>query len=146
MRLLFLLLIMPLCAFADQKENLKDFDYGSDFVNMLISLVFVIGLIILTAFFLKKLMRSRMKHINQANSIRVLERRALNQKASLYLVDVLGKGIVIAESQHGIQLITEFSSDVNIQELMETQIKEEKPSAAFSEILQKIKKKIRVQA
>ena len=82
----------------------KTYNYWGEFVNMLITLAFVLVLLFATVWFLKKIMRSRVHSLNRSNGIKILERRPLNSKASLYLIEILGKGVVIAESQAGIRL------------------------------------------
>lgn len=125
-----------------EAEATQDIDYFPDFLRMIVSLVFVIILILATTWFIKKFAKSRLRHMNQSNVIKIIERRVLHQKASLYLIDILGKGIVIAESNHGIHLITEFSADMNVEELANKIEISEKKNLNFSDILQKIKKKV----
>ncbi len=132
-------------AFADETINeitageSKSYNYWGEFANMLLTLGFVIILIFLTVWLLKKLMRSRMHSLNRSNGIKILEKRPLNPKAALYLIDVLGKGVVISESAAGIQLITEFTDTTKMQEmLMQQQLGKSSASlAAFSEKIKK---------
>ena len=112
----------------------KEYNYWKEFTNMLITLGFVLGLIIFTVWMLKKLMASRSKHLNASTSIKILERRALNQKAALYLVSIAGKEIMISESPAGVQMIC----DCPQQEKVEV-IEEEKPQQTFF-IAEKFKK------
>ena len=86
----------------------KTYNYWGEFVNMIITLLIIIGLIFLSVVVLKKIMRSRMQHVNRSAAIKVLERRAINQKTSLYLVDIAGKTVVIGESPAGLNLITDL--------------------------------------
>lgn len=111
--------------------------YLKEFFNMILTLVFVLSLAFISVFFLKKIMRSKMTHFNQATGIKILERRALNPKASLYLVDILGKGVVIGESQSGgIQLITEFPSNTDLELLLaqETELLAGKKKTPFKSL------------
>lgn len=136
---LFLLLFTPL--FAEDTINEitakqgQDYNYLSDFINMLFTLAFVIVLIFVTVWVLKKILRSRVQTLNRTNGIKILERRPLNQKSSLYLVDILGKGVVISESPSGIQVITEFAENVKIEKLFEQLQVEQKPRISFKETL-----------
>jgi flagellar biosynthetic protein FliO len=147
--LFFLLLFLcsPLCAETKGekieilKETLsesgsegKPYSYWHDFINMLFSLLFILIILGVSIWFLKRMMRSRLRHLNRSTSIKILERRPLSPKASLYLVEILGKGIVISESQNGIQTITEFGPEIHLEKLMTS---EEKPRLTFSEMLQK---------
>ncbi len=124
----------------------QTYNFGGQFVNMLLTLGFVLVLIFASVWLLKKIMRSRLQTLNRSNGIKILERRPLNPKASLYLVDILGKSIVISESAAGIHLVTEFAPDINAEELLEKLQEEQRASSpSFSAVLakklQKLKKK-----
>jgi flagellar biogenesis protein FliO len=116
----------------------QSYNYWGQFVNMLLSLGFILVLIFVSVYFLKRLMRSRIQHLNRSTGIKILERRALNSKASLYLIDVLGKGVVIAESQAGIQLVTELPNDVNVGEKLDELAEE--PTAIKESFAQKLRR------
>jgi len=119
----------------------QSYNYWSEFVNMLITLVFVLILIFATVWLLKKIMRSRAQTLNRTNGIKILERRPLNQKAALYLVDILGKGIVISESQAGIHVVSEFPENVKVEELLEQLQEENRSKGSFKEIFAKTVRK-----
>lgn len=142
----FLVLLLFICTplLADDTASLEvsTYNYGGQFVNMLLTLGFVLVLIFASVWFLKKIMRSRLQTLNRSNGIKILERRPLTPKASLYLVDILGKGVVISESPSGIQLVTEFPKEVNIQDLLDARQEEPKPGASFSASLANTIKKM----
>ncbi len=52
-------------------------------------------------------------------------------------MNILGKGVVIAESQAGVQLITEFSKEVDIDTLFDQILEEQTPRVSFRETLTK---------
>ncbi len=114
-------------------------NYWGEFTSMLMTLGVILLLIFVTVFVLKRLMRSRVKQLNSQAGIKVLERRALNAKASLYLVDVLGKGVVISESAAGIQLITELPEELDaVQALDDLQESDLEPGPSFAQKLRKL--------
>lgn len=120
------------------------YSYGSEVVNMLITLFFVLGLAFVSVIFMRKMMRSKMRGLNRGSGIKILERRALNQKTSLYLVDILGKGVVIGESQNGgLQLICEFppGTDLELKLAEEVQLKE-KPLVESKNFFKFFKKQV----
>ena len=114
-------------------EEGKGYNYMSEFVNMLLVLLLIVALLFATIFVLKRVMKARMHTASRTTSIRILERRALGQKSALYLVDILGKGVVISESAAGIQLVKEFSNDIEIGELMEQMLEEPEPRTPLKE-------------
>ncbi len=146
-RFLALPFLMCTSIFAEDMVDVEGstYNYGSQFVNMLLTLGFVLILIFASVWLLKKIMRSRLQTLNRCNGIKILERRPLNPKASLYLVDILGRGVVISESTAGIHLVTEFPADVNVQDLIDERQEELKPETSFTENLAKTIKKFRKQ-
>ena len=140
MRLLGLFLLISSSIFGEEAAPLggQGYNYWEEFVNMLITLAVILVLVGLSVWFLKRFNRSRLRNLNSATGIKVLERRALNQKASLYLIDVLGKGVVISESQAGgIQVITEFPDGTNVSLLLEEKQELEPPKVTFKGMLQR---------
>lgn len=101
----WILLAQTLPEFDELSQG-KTYTYLSEFVNMLISLGVVLTLLMATVWVLKKIMHSRLTHLNNTSAIRVLEKRVLGQKSALYLVEVMGKGALISESSAGIQMIS----------------------------------------
>lgn len=114
--LVALIVTAPLMA-----DELQAYDFKREFFNMLGSLLFVLAFIGITVFFLKRMMRSRLKVLNRSNGIKILERRSLGPKSSLYLVDILGKGVVISESPAGIRTVTEFPVGTDVELLLATE-------------------------
>jgi flagellar biogenesis protein FliO len=137
---LFLFFFTPLLGEDTLSEisaqESQSYNYWGEFVNMVVTLVFVLILIFATIWMLKKIMRSRTQTLNRTNGIKILERRPLNQKSALYLIDILGKGVVIAESQAGIHLVTELSENIKVEELLE-QLQETNKPRTFKDILSK---------
>lgn len=113
----------------------KSYNYWGDFVNMIVTLMIIVGLIFISIIVLKKIMRSRLLQVNRGAKIKILERRPLNQKASLYLVDIMGKSIVVGESQAGIHLISELG------ETVEEEVAEPAPVFSLPKTLKKMVKK-----
>ncbi len=68
------------------------------FRRMLLSLGLLVGLLILTVWALKRLMRSREKEINEQKKIKIIEKRVLSSKSLLYLVEVDGERVLLSES------------------------------------------------
>lgn len=113
------------------------FNYGADLFKMLLTLGFVLGLAFVSIIFLRRMMGQKMKQLNRANGIKILERRILNQKSSLYLIDVLGKGLVISESPSGIQLLAEFPPGTDLELRLAEEELQMKNSGSLKETLQK---------
>ncbi len=116
----------------------QSYNYWGQFVNMMLTLGCILVLVFVTVYFMKRMMRSRIHHLNSSTGIKILERRALNSKSSLYLIDVLGKGILISESPAGIHVVTELASDVKVEEKLEELL--EAPTAIRETFAKKLKR------
>lgn len=124
--------------FADEMVALEEgaYNYVGEFINMMLTLGAVIAVILLSVWILKRLMRAKLHQLNRDASIRILEKRALGPKSALYLVDVLGKGIVLADSPSGLSLIKEFPNDVDIDTLIQEHLAApEEPRPSLTEQL-----------
>lgn len=80
-------------------------NFTKELIHMLSTLLLVLGLIFVTVLFLKKFMASKGRHLNKTTSIKILEKRILHQKASLYLVQVENKKILISDSTAGLSFL-----------------------------------------
>lgn len=80
-------------------------DFQSKFVHMLFLLGLLIAFMLLASWLIKRLMKSRLNQINTTSSIKVLETRPLSPKSTVYLLDIMGEGIVIAESGTGVHYL-----------------------------------------
>ncbi|MCH9634611.1 MAG: hypothetical protein S4CHLAM7_13640 [Chlamydiae bacterium] len=84
----------------------NEFNYWQQFFRMMLILGFILGSVLIIAWFLKGYLRKRVQQVNHQNRIKVLERRNLSQKSMLYLVEVAGKQMVISDSQsNGVQFL-----------------------------------------
>jgi len=87
-------------------------DFMWEFVNMLITLGFVIVLLFALMWFLRRIVNNRMNQMNTSSHVKILETRALSSKTVIYLLEIQGTGIAIAESHNGITRLSQF--DLNI--------------------------------
>ena len=79
-----------------------------EFIKMLFALGFILVLIFVGAWVFKKLVAQKLYQANQSSSIKVLERRALSPKASIYLIDIGGKGVLVGETATEVTRLAEF--------------------------------------
>ncbi len=79
------------------------------FMNMLTSLGLIVVLIFLISWFLKKMMNTRIQQMNVSSDIKILERRALTPKTTIYILEVKGRGIIVAESINGLTRLEQFN-------------------------------------
>lgn len=84
----------------------------AEFVKMAATLGMIIGLILLVAWFLKRMVNTRLEQANEASAIRVVERRAISPKTTIYLLELENKGIIVAESQSGVTYLGDYDANV----------------------------------
>lgn len=93
---------------ADEKEGDR---FIGEFMNMLTTLGLIVAIILIATWFLKKMVNSRIQQMNTVSLIKIVERRTLSPKTSLYLVDIHGRGFILSESINGVTSLGNF--DVN---------------------------------
>nr|QIQ10893.1 hypothetical protein OJOKFFHK_00036 [uncultured bacterium] len=84
--------------------------FWSEVVNMMATLGLIISLILIAAWFLKRMLNTRQEQVNTTSIIKVVERRGLSPKTAVYLLEIEGKSIVIAESQNGVTVLSSYDS------------------------------------
>ncbi len=109
----------------------KEFNFFGELVQLMLTLLVVLTLAFVTLYFVKRVMNNRTRGQNQGAMIKVLEKRMLHSKSSIYLIEVLGKGIVIAESPAGIQLLSEFAEGCDMEEMISSIKQEIKPAISL---------------
>jgi len=101
-------------SWKDLDEPLVETNEGSffmEFVNMLFILCFVLGAAFLLFWSLKRLTSTRLQQANLTSEIKILEQRNLNQRSSVYLLQVMGRMILISESANGINKIADLTEE-----------------------------------
>ncbi len=79
--------------------NGEPLEYETSFLKMIFSLIGLLIVFFLTMWMLKKMSQGRLGFKSQNSSIKIIEKKALSPKSILYVVEIEGKKIVIAESQ-----------------------------------------------
>jgi flagellar biogenesis protein FliO len=132
----FLFSVSYVYSSAEPATTPGEFNMVDAFLNMLFSLGFIVLLLLLAGWFLKRILKTKMTQANEGSRIKIIERRGLAPKSNVYLLDVGGKGLVVGESSAGLQTLME----VNLEDIQaKTSLKEEREEPArfsFSQLLQ----------
>jgi flagellar biogenesis protein FliO len=99
--------LFPLDTHKLDEENSRFF---SELINTLATLGLVIALLLIIAWFLKRMVNTRIEKMNVDSRIKIVERRMLSQKSALYLIEVEGTTFLITESQNGSSSALELKS------------------------------------
>ncbi|MBM3207645.1 MAG: hypothetical protein FJZ57_03450 [Chlamydiae bacterium] len=86
--------------------------YEGAIVKMLLTLVGLVGMVVMTVWVLKKLSQGRIGAFGK-KQIAVIERRPLSPKTVLYIVEVSGKQVLIAESHLEVKALTTLDTPVD---------------------------------
>jgi flagellar biogenesis protein FliO len=87
--------------------------FTSELINMVTTLGLILALMIGVVWLLKRTVNARMINVNTSSAIQVLDKRMLSNKATVYLLDVNGKGILVGESATG---IARLDSDIPLEQ------------------------------
>jgi flagellar protein FliO/FliZ len=88
--------------------------YEGAFIKMLLTLGGLVVLIFLTVWLLRRLSQGRLLGGSGASrSIKILEKRALSPKSVLYLIEVGGKQVLIAESHLEVRRLETIELEVD---------------------------------
>ena len=82
-------------------------DYWNEFFKMFAGLGIILGIVLVGAFFLRRFLNKRMESSNWQHEIKILERRPLSQKSTLYLIETRGKVFLISDSGAGVHFLIE---------------------------------------
>ena len=80
--------------------------YETAFIKTIVVLVCLLVLITLTVWMFRKISNGRLRNFNYHKSVKILEKRPLSPKSMLYLIEVGGKQVLIAESQLEVRTVT----------------------------------------
>lgn len=87
----------------EQNEN-----FYKEFVHMLWSLGLLLIVLMLIMIGVRKMFSAKLDQVNAANKFKIVEKRTLNTKTTLYCVEFLGKGVIFAESSNGVTRLAEM--------------------------------------
>lgn len=100
---------LPFAEELKRAEEQGDTRFFEEFVNMFFTLGIIIVVIMLLMWILKRIMTARIEQTNLKSPIKILERRPLTPKTTVYILGIYGKTIAIADSINGVTLLSEVT-------------------------------------
>lgn len=82
--------------------------YEPTFFKMIMTFLGLIALIIASIWILKRILNAPFRQTTTQKSIKVLEKKGLSPKSTLYVVEVFGKKLVFVESHAEIRKLAEI--------------------------------------
>ncbi|MCH9631421.1 MAG: hypothetical protein S4CHLAM37_14440 [Chlamydiia bacterium] len=92
-----------------EAEESTTHSYEKAFIKMIFILVVILGVVFVVFYLFKRFSGSRMAISNHSKSIKIIEKRAISPKSMLYLVEIGGQKILLAESQLEIRNVSDLS-------------------------------------
>lgn len=104
-QLLFMLFGADIPGIAETASAPTTESYQWALAKILGSLGLILAFVFFTLWFVRRLAQGRMQQ-GSANRIKILEKRPLSPKTMLYLIEMNGKEVVIAESQLEVRVLS----------------------------------------
>lgn len=101
----------------------------TEFITTIATLGLIISAILIFGWFLKRFINTKIEQANDTSGIRIAERRMISTKTGVYLLEVEGRGVLIAETPTGVTRLMDFP-------LASNEAPPEAPSS-FSKLLDK---------
>jgi flagellar biogenesis protein FliO len=80
----------------------KSPDIRSLFLKTVLLLVSVVGILLGASYFVKKMTGAKLTGMSSDGTIKLIERKYLSPKCSLWIVEVEGKKMIVVEGQNGV--------------------------------------------
>lgn len=113
---------VPINDTLNEQNNLQDIFPESmkiELFKMLGSLALVLSLFGVCLWIFKRVLKSKGQTFGRRSTIKVLDRRALNQKTTIYIIKIIHKTLIIAESGDQVTLLSEFPPHTDLQALLQ---------------------------
>jgi len=121
---------------------LETVPFLSSLVKMLFALAIVLGMMIGSMYFIKKILHSTSPAMDRGDLIRILASRYLGPKNSILVVDVAGQIIVVGLSNQQMNVLTTISDKEVLDKLRNIPVKAEIPSIVLTQQFIRYKEKI----
>lgn len=98
--------------FWQSEVNPEQFQSGSSVIWMFVQTIVALGFVCLLAYLLLRVVLPRLNLSTAGKSmVSVVDRTPLDQRRSLFVIEVTGRWLLIAVSEGGVQLISELDAD-----------------------------------
>lgn len=89
----------------DRAEEVPEDHFFGQFMKMLATLGVLIAIMLTASWSLKRMLNTSVKQLNESSLIKIVEKRSLSNKSSIYLIEVQGKNYMLGESMHTMTLL-----------------------------------------
>jgi flagellar biosynthetic protein FliO len=128
--IIIFLMMLPMIALAQATTEKHDISFGAALVRTGAALLFVLALIFLTVYLIKKYIPSLTGNIPISGNLKkdkidVLSTRSLGPKKALHVVKVDGRRFLVSATDEQISLLTELKEEDQKNDLLDNNTPEE---------------------
>jgi flagellar biosynthetic protein FliO len=113
---------------------MNSLDLLPSFLTILSALAVVLGIMILTVYCIKRIMKKTGGHLHDGELIKIISTKYLGPKSKIMLIEVSGTLMVISLSNHQISLLTRIKDQETFAQLRDMQ-QQENNASSFSDQL-----------
>ncbi len=104
---------------SDKQLPADNSRFMSEFMYMLFILGCLIGLMMFLSWFVRRMMQTKVKQLNESSNIKITESRTLGPKSILHLIEVNGTEILVSETPAGVTLLAKFKTGKSFEEILD---------------------------
>ncbi|MEC7840486.1 MAG: flagellar biosynthetic protein FliO [Chlamydiota bacterium] len=91
-----------------EKGEYEETDFWKELTNMFVTLALIVAVLVALTWIMRRMQTSRIMYANDSSTIKVIDHRALSQKTGLYLIQVPGRAVLIADTHAGVTKLADF--------------------------------------
>lgn len=85
--------------------------FFAELMNMLSTLGIILLALLIVAWITRRMLNTRLEQVNTTSSIKILERRSLAPRVTIYVLDISGARLIVGETPAGLVRLGELASE-----------------------------------
>jgi len=94
-------------------EEAQESNFYKEFVNMLITLGFLLAILFAISFILRRMNLAKVTYANESSAIKILDQRALSPRSAVFVLQYKGKEYFVGETQSGITILSQEEGEIS---------------------------------
>lgn len=97
--------------YVQEEEGKQAYNFMDEFSSMMSTVAVLLVAVLVLAWIMKRVVKTREAQLNLSSNIKVLERRVLSPRSNIYLLEVGESVLLIGESAAGVHALADLSKD-----------------------------------